>query len=110
MRMGVLGLVDLSKLVFTLNEVTRLTVLGDPSSKGVVLLVMIAGVLLDGVILVYEWCLTIDISKLSNGVILVVATNNNLVIVATILVDEAYHRVMDVDAIKDALLKGGLNI
>lgn len=52
--MGMICLVDLYDLVFALVKVTRLTVLGDPSSKGVVLLVMIAGVLLDGVILVYE--------------------------------------------------------
>lgn len=38
MRMGVLGLVDLSKLVFTLNEVTCLTVLSNTSSKGVIVI------------------------------------------------------------------------
>ena len=34
----ILGLTALCELVFTLNEVTRLAVLGDPSSKGIIVI------------------------------------------------------------------------
>ena len=68
--MGVLGLIGLSKLVFTLNKVTRLTMLGNTPSKGVVVIFTLYGEVLISVALLR--------SQASHRVIMVVVTERAL--------------------------------